>query len=270
MEEIRLLSKDDIDVRVAQTDVRGDTVSVNLLLYKNARIDMKILDELFTPFGWKRTHRLIDGQLFCCVEVRDPETHEWITKEDVGTESNTEAEKGRASDSFKRACVNWGIGRELYTAPKVRVQLGEREFARDQSGRIRVWASFQVAEIGYDKKSRTVTRLVIVDKAGDVRFTYGEAQAAPAPENPAKQTKSSKGKETPAPAEKVPETAPYVPLPQSQYWTVVRLYAEGRKSKSGGDYRTEWIALTHADADAIAAFDADVQQYRANNNQQTQ
>lgn len=94
-------------------------------------------------------------------------------------------------------------------------------------------------------------------------------EAAAAAEKPAKQTKSRKDKETPAPAEKVPETAPYVPLPQSQYWTVVRLYAEGRKSKSGGDYRTEWIALTHADADAIAAFDADVQQYRANN-QQTQ
>ena len=95
-------------------------------------------------------------------------------------------------------------------------------------------------------------------------------EAAAAAEKPAKQTKSRKGKETPDPAEKVPETAPYVPLPQSQYWTVVRLYAEGRKSKSGGDYRTEWITLTHADADAIAAFDADVQQYRANNNQQTQ
>ena len=94
-------------------------------------------------------------------------------------------------------------------------------------------------------------------------------EAAAAAEKTAKQTKSRKGKETPAPAEKVPETAPYVPLPQSQYWTVVRLYAEGRKSKSGGDYRTEWITLTHADADAIAAFDADVQQYRANN-QQTQ
>lgn len=271
MEEIRLLSKDDIDVRVAQTDVRGDTLSVNLLLYKNARIDMKILDELFTPFGWKRTHRLIDGQLFCCVDVRDPETHEWITKEDVGTESNTEAEKGRASDSFKRACVNWGIGRELYTAPKVRVQLGEREFSREQNGRIRVWTSFQVAEIGYDKKSRTVTRLVIVDKAGNVRFTYGEAQAAQAAEKPAKATKSRKDKETPAAPEKVAETAPetpaipYAPLPQSQYWAVVRLYATGQPTKAGGNYRDEWIANTHADKDAIAAFDADVQQYRNDN-----
>lgn len=95
-----------------------------------------------------------------------------------------------------------------------------------------------------------------------------KAQEAEAPaEKPAKQTKSSKGKETPAPAEKVPETAAYTPLPQSQYWTVIRFYAQGRPTKSGGNYRDEWIANTHADAEAIAAFDADVQQYRIANNQ---
>ena len=266
MEEIRLLSKDDIEVRVAQTDVRGDSVSVNLLLYKNARVDMKILDELFTPFGWKRSHKLIDGQLFCCVEVRDPETREWITKEDVGTESNTEAEKGRASDSFKRACVNWGIGRELYTAPKVKVRLGENEFSRDQSGRVRVWTSFDVAEIGYDKKTRTITRLVIADRDGRIRYTFGE-QAEEAAEKPAKSTRTRKGKETPAEPEKAAEIAPYTPLPASQYWTVVRLYATGKPTKAGGNYRDEWIANTHADSDAIAAFDADVLNYRNQNSE---
>lgn len=104
----------------------------------------------------------------------------------------------------------------------------------------------------------------------DLPWSEEEAKAreaeAPA-EKPAKQTKSRKGKETPAPAEKVPETADYTPLPQSQYWTVIRLYAQGRPTKSGGNYRDEWIANTHADAEAIAAFDADVQQYRIANNQ---
>ena len=95
-----------------------------------------------------------------------------------------------------------------------------------------------------------------------------KAQEAEAPaEKPAKRTKSRKGKEAPAPAEKVPETAVYTPLPQSQYWTVIRLFAQGRPTKSGGNYRDEWIANTHADAEAIAAFDADVQQYRIANNQ---
>ena len=152
MEEIRLLSKEDIDVRVAQTNIYNNNgqqvVKVNLLLYKNARVDMKILDELFTPMGWKRTHKLIGDRLYCQVEVWDAEKKEWICKEDVGVESNTEAEKGQASDSFKRACVNWGIGRELYTAPRISIELNDKEYTRDQQGKIRVWASFSVKSIG--------------------------------------------------------------------------------------------------------------------------
>ena len=117
--EIRLLTADEIDVRVAQTINRDGIVKVNLLLYKDARVDMKILDELYGPMGWQRTHQLIGDRLYCTIEVRDPATGEWISKQDVGTESNTEAEKGRASDAFKRAGFKWGIGRELYTAPRI-------------------------------------------------------------------------------------------------------------------------------------------------------
>ena len=93
MDEIRLLSKEDIDVRVAQTNTYNNNgqlvVKVNLLLYKDARVDMKVLDELFTPMGWKRTHKLIGDRLYCQVEVWDAEKKEWICKEDVGVESNT-------------------------------------------------------------------------------------------------------------------------------------------------------------------------------------
>ena len=174
MEEIRLLSKEDIDVRVAQTNIYNNNgqqvVKVNLLLYKNARVDMKILDELFTPFGWKRTHKLIGDRLYCQVEVWDAEKKEWICKEDVGVESNTEAEKGQASDSFKRACVNWGIGRELYTAPRISIELNDKEYTRDQQGKIRVWASFSVKSIDYDTKTMTITSLEIQDRFGNVRF----------------------------------------------------------------------------------------------------
>ena len=173
MEEIRLLSKEDIEVRVAQTLAGNNKVRVNLLLYKNARVDMKIMDELFTPMGWKRTHKLIGDRLYCCVEVYNPETKEWICKEDVGVESNTEAEKGQASDSFKRACVNWGIGRELYTAPRISVELTDKEYTRGQDGKIRVWATFGVKSIGYDANSRTITSLEIQDRFGNVRFSMG-------------------------------------------------------------------------------------------------
>ena len=117
MEEIRLLTKHDIDVRVSNVTDNNGVVKVMLLLYKDARVDMKILDELYTPLGWKRTHKMIGDRMYCSVEVWDEAKGVWVGKEDVGTESNTEAEKGQASDSFKRACFNWGIGRELYSCP---------------------------------------------------------------------------------------------------------------------------------------------------------
>ena len=111
--KIRLLEASEIECRVGSIGKNG----FSLLLYKDARVDQKILDECFSPCGWKRTHQEIGGNLYCTVEVWDAEKQQWIAKQDVGTESYTEKEKGQASDSFKRACVNWGIGRELYSAP---------------------------------------------------------------------------------------------------------------------------------------------------------
>lgn len=111
--EFRALNKDEIDVRVAM--IKGNGLS--LLLYKDARVDMDILDETVGSLNWKREHQFKDGKLYCTVSIWDSEKLQWISKEDVGTESYTEQEKGQASDSFKRACFNWGIGRELYTAP---------------------------------------------------------------------------------------------------------------------------------------------------------
>ena len=110
---IRLLRADEIECRASMASEKG----VSLLLYKDARVDQRILDETFGLFGWKRSHQCIDGNLYCTVEVYNKEIGEWISKQDVGTNGYTEKEKSQASDSFKRACFNWGIGRELYTAP---------------------------------------------------------------------------------------------------------------------------------------------------------
>lgn len=259
MDEIRLLGKEDIEVRVAQTNVYNNNgssvVKVTLLLYKNARVDMKILDELFGPMGWKRSHKLIGDRLYCQVEVWDSEKKEWISKEDVGVESNTEAEKGQASDSFKRACVNWGIGRELYTAPRVVVELNEKEYTKDQQGKIRVWANFSVKEIGYDVKSRTITSLEIQDRFGNVRFTMNP-EVKPSRKEPS-QAVQARRKASDRPA------VTYNPLPDDAYWKVVEAYALGRKTKSGGDYRDTWISTTHAGPEQIAKFDDDVDNYRA-------
>lgn len=261
MEEIRLLSKEDIDVRVAQTNIYNNNgqqvVKVNLLLYKNARVDMKILDELFTPMGWKRTHKLIGDRLYCCVEVYNPETKEWICKEDVGVESNTEAEKGQASDSFKRACVNWGIGRELYTAPKISIELNENEYTKDQNSRIKVWAYFSVKSIGYDSKTRTITSLEIQDKYGNVRFSMnGSVQQSQSEPSQAVKARRAAKANSPAPAA-------YQPMPEEMYWKIVAAYAQGKLTKTGGDYRMTWIETTHAGAGEILKFDDDVENWRA-------
>lgn len=99
---IRLLRADEIECRVATVNEKG----VSVLLYKDARVDQKILDEVFGAFAWKRTHQSIDGNLYCTVEIFDKENQIWVAKQDVGTTGYTEKEKSQASDSFKRACFN--------------------------------------------------------------------------------------------------------------------------------------------------------------------
>lgn len=117
MLEFRPLEKEEINVRIQSTNKNGYTT---LLLYKNARCDMDRLDEAVGCMNWKREHTRNNSN--CIVSIWDKEKSQWVSKEDTGTESNTEQEKGLASDSFKRACFNWGIGRELYTAPRISVK----------------------------------------------------------------------------------------------------------------------------------------------------
>ena len=114
------------DLRADEIDCRVQSVKENglvLLLYKDARVDMNILDETVGSARWQREHYECKGNLFCrvgiCVDTKkgDAIFPEWVWKADCGAESNTEKEKGEASDSFKRACTNWGIGRCLYTSP---------------------------------------------------------------------------------------------------------------------------------------------------------
>lgn len=108
----RGLRPDEIDVRVGSVSAKG----ASLLLYKDARCDMNILDETYGPEGWQRKHEVINGNLYCGIGIWNKDINEWVWKWDCGTESYTEKEKGEASDSFKRAAFNIGIGRELYTA----------------------------------------------------------------------------------------------------------------------------------------------------------
>lgn len=142
MKQFRALTAGDIECRVSTVSDKG----CSLLLYKDARCDMKILDETVGAENWKRSHELINGNLFCNVSIWDEGKKEWVTKQDVGTESYTEKEKGQASDAFKRACFNWGIGRELYTAPFIWIKSGDVTLAQ-KNGKSTTYDKFSVEQI---------------------------------------------------------------------------------------------------------------------------
>ena len=140
----RDLRADEIDVRVGQV---GDGWAT-LLLYKDARVDMDILDETIGPGLWQRKHYEVKGNMYCSVGLY-LEGLGWVWKDDCGTESNTEKEKGESSDSFKRACVNWGIGRELYTSPKIFIK------CETENKKIKGNPRFEVEKIKIENKKIT-------------------------------------------------------------------------------------------------------------------
>lgn len=162
--EIRLLRADEIECRISTINENG----LSLLLYKDARADQRILDETFGLFGWKRSHQSIDGNLYCTVEILNKETGEWIAKQDVGTASYSEPEKGRASDSFKRACFNYGIGRELYSAPFIWLQASQVTIQR-KNDRFVCKENFVVKNIEYNS-DREIVGLVIATDRGKVVY----------------------------------------------------------------------------------------------------
>lgn len=168
--EIRPLRADEIECRVGMVNEKG----LSLLLYKDARADMKILDETFGLMNWQRKHEVIGGNLYCTVSIWDGEKSEWISKMDVGTESHAEKEKGQASDSFKRACVSVGIGRELYTAPFIWVSAAKTDIIK-KGDKLMTYDKFSVSGISYGK-NREITGLTVVNQSGQ---TVYEMQGTP-------------------------------------------------------------------------------------------
>lgn len=187
----------EIDVRVARTNKNG---SVSVLLYKDARVDQNILDETVGPMNWQRSHSRDNAN--CTVSLWDEDKKIWVSKEDTGTESNTEKEKGLASDSFKRACFNWGIGRELYSAPK-NIVINPIDTGEDMK-----YITLKVTEIDYNE-NREITKLVIKDFRNRVRYTFprgyqpvadksqaGEPEPTPAVQSPLDKAKTDINKAT--------------------------------------------------------------------------
>lgn len=158
--KFRLLKANEIDCRVGTINEKG----LSLLLYKDARVDQNILDETVGALSWKRSHELIGGNLYCTVSIWDYEKKQWISKQDVGVESYTEKEKGQASDSFKRACFNFGIGRELYSAPFIWIS-AENANIQSKGSKYICKDSFHVEAIEYNEDGN-IEKLAIKNDKG--------------------------------------------------------------------------------------------------------
>lgn len=161
------------DLRADEISVRVQSIYKNkalLLLYKDARVDMSILNETFGVGFWKREHRIEGDYLICRVSVYNSKINEWAHYEDVGIEGNYQKEKSLFSDAFKRACFNIGIGIELYTAPKIVVILTDEEVQYQNK------INFHVSELKIVDKN--IVGLTIRDANGTnrLKIPYNESQ----------------------------------------------------------------------------------------------
>lgn len=160
MTAFRNLYASEITIRPTDTKTKG---AATLLLYKDARSDMNILDETVGVENWQKEYYDVKGNLFCRVGIKTDEG--WVWKADCGIESNVDAQKGEASDAFKRACVNWGIGRELYTGPRIKIKCPDNYYYNEHFA-----MTFYVKDIQYDGK--TITELVIADRFDNIVFNW--------------------------------------------------------------------------------------------------
>jgi len=155
-----------IDFRVQSINKGG---YATILAYKDARVDMQQLDDAVGALYWKREHTRDNKN--CIVSIYNTDLKEWVSKEDTGTESNTEQAKGLASDSFKRACFNWGIGRELYDYPMISIKLLDDEIKDGKP----TW-NFKLKQWKWisEFKDGKLFGLAAKDNNGKLRFKYGE------------------------------------------------------------------------------------------------
>lgn len=160
MKAFRKLKAEEIDVRLQSIQ---DTFAI-FLLYKDARVDYNLLDETYGEMGWQAKYTLIDGVLYCSIGVFDENSNQWIWKENCGVESNTEAEKGRASDALKRAGFCWGIGRELYSSPVIKIW-------KSNYPSLNKFTKLHVEEIEYDE-NENISKLSLFDDKGNQAFYW--------------------------------------------------------------------------------------------------
>lgn len=179
MNSFRSLRADEVEARISTVSASG----LSLLLYKDARCDMRVLDETVGPENWQREHYECKGNLFCRVGIRCGD--EWVWKSDCGAESYTEKEKGEASDSFKRACFNWGLGRELYTAPFIWIPVVDQNGSpnykpeKDKKGNPTTKTKFRVSLMTVEDGKITALKIDSINPAKTVFRMGNRAPASP-------------------------------------------------------------------------------------------
>lgn len=176
---------------ISQIDFRVQSINkggyATILAYKDARVDMQILDNVVGELNWQKRYEIVNDNLFCSVGIFNDSTKEWVWKQDVGTKSIAEKEKGEASDAFKRACFNWGIGRELYEYPIIQIKLNDNEYDKAASKptwdfKLKQWKWFS------DFIDGKLIYLACKDEKGVLRFTFGKSdKIAPTSPHPATQ-----------------------------------------------------------------------------------
>lgn len=172
--KIRCLKPEEIEIRVQQVTEKG----AQLLLYKDSRCDKRILDETFGIFGWKDRYEEIKGNLFCTISIWDDEKQQWVDKCDCGTESFSEKEKGEASDAFKRAGFNVGIGRELYTRIFYFASVPTKKNEKGKYDLVNKFEKFTVAEISTNEETEKIEKIKIADSKGNIVFSYGYSKTS--------------------------------------------------------------------------------------------
>lgn len=190
MRGFKLLTPKEIECRISEIDKQGRFLT--LLLYKTARTDMAKLDEHFGIDGWANDYKVVDDKLFCGIGFRS-NNGEWIWKWNNGTESNQDAEKGHASDAFKRAGFMLGIGTELYSAPRIKVG-SDRCTIKDYNGKYRCYDSFEVSNIAYDS-DENISSLEITCN-GKVCFTWKNGRETTTPITPKQEAPRAEQKVT--------------------------------------------------------------------------
>jgi hypothetical protein len=161
--KFRTLEADEIECRIQSVKQNG----LVLLLYKTARTDANILDEIVGPTNWQNDFKVINNNLYCGIGIYDKEVSQWVWKWDCGTESNTEKEKGEASDSFKRAGFKWGIGRELYSTPFTWITSDKCKIDNNKC-----FDKFYVSQIKYSENKQIVALAINDSKTKKNVFAY--------------------------------------------------------------------------------------------------